>query len=408
MATSSSSSEEDRPEIFRVSSFSPTPGKEEGCLPSPTVERPGTPLFPADAGLQGWRSLSHSTVTRLSPLSSPGGSTESYVSAEGMAEISRLFSGSPKRSMSTRSSTSSPLNPANMQSVAQQSALSLSESNEIPPEDIRAICHLPNTLLRDSTIAYRFAGDAPLTRRFPRHRDSVLSLYGVPVLASDSRYPFAAAGVRDCGLVAYTFDPLAADLVVDDDDESLRGAKTDGLTPCGVVNVAMLALTMIALISLFVVYPVVSFFKDNTIPTSRLGARSKILFFFVSSKDVTLGWDTVNKPGEYSLTFKAEFDEDNRPLVNGNDPVRFTTVFSKSFIARIFKNLLVFDGSAGAVHLHRPVCIKTGGYVEISYRSVGDREIKRFAVSSLLLILSTVVNTPISGIPNLRLLHGWI
>ncbi|KAK0495000.1 hypothetical protein EDD18DRAFT_1173411 [Armillaria luteobubalina] len=389
----------------RSSKFSLTPGTEGAPLPSPMIERPDKPLFPSDVGLNG---------RRYSPLSSPGGSTESCGSVEGITEISALpslphseesslSSDAPTRSVSARSFISSPLNPSNIHSTARHSMPILSELRRMPSEDIRAICNPSNMSLKSSMILYRVADEAP-PKRFQPHpnRNSLLSTSGDSVLSlsSDSKYPSAVHGVRSRGLVAYAFDPLAPDLIVDDDDDkTLNDTKVDRLSPRGVANVAALVCLLIAIISLFVVYPIVTFYKHNyknrliaenpfinstgqaedTIPHSRHGVRSQVPFSLISSYDLPIAQDVVNKPEEYTLIFKDEFDRDNRPLINGNDPVWHATVYSKSFFARIFKSQLVLDGSAGAVRLHRPVCMKSDGYLEISYRYSDDQDIKKFA-----------------------------
>ncbi|KAK0459274.1 uncharacterized protein EV420DRAFT_312951 [Desarmillaria tabescens] len=398
----SNASEETKPEYHRLpSKFSLTPGRENAPLLSPMIERPDRPLFPADVGFQGRR------FSNYSPSSSSGGSTDSCGSTDGVTEISMLpsmpyteesslSSHAPTPSVSTKNFISSPLNPTTFHSFARSHTLS--ELNRIPSEDIRAICNPSNTSLRSSMILYRLADEAPPTRRFHPHRKSILSTSGDSVLSlsSDSKYPSAPAGARDRGLVAYAFDPLAEDLIVDDEkDETLNDAKMDRLSPRGMANVAALICLLLAIISLFVVYPVVSFYKhshknriiaenpfinstgqaEDTIPTSRHGVRSQSPF----SHEIPLGHGMADYPGEYTLIFKDEFDRDNRPLINGNDPVWQATVYAKTFFARIYKNHLVLDGSAGAVRLHRPVCIKPGGYLEISYRSPDDREIKKFA-----------------------------
>ncbi|KAK0212305.1 hypothetical protein DFS33DRAFT_1280579 [Desarmillaria ectypa] len=387
------------------SKFSLTPGKEEAPLPSPMIERPGKSLFPSDIGLHGRR------FSNYSPPSSPGGSTDSCGSTEGITELSvlpslphseesSLSSHAPTRSVSAKSFVSSPLNPATIHSTARPHTLS--ELNRIPSEDIRAICDPSNTSLRSSMILYKLADGTPPTRRFHPHRKSILSTSGDSVLSlsSDSKYPSAPVGTRDRGLVAYAFDPLAEDLIVDDDtDETLDDAKVDRLSLRGIANVAALIFLLIGIISLFVVYPVVAFYKhshknrsiaenpfinstgqaEDTIPTNRHEVRSQIPFSLISSNEIPLGQGMVDQPGEYTLVFKDEFDRDDRPLINGNDPVWQATAYARTFLARIFKNQLVLDGSAGAVRLHGPVCISPGGYLEISYRSPEDHEIKKFA-----------------------------
>ncbi len=153
-------------------------------------------------------------------------------------------------------------------------------------------------------ILYKVADEAPPRKFHPHHpnRNSLLSTSGDSVLSlsSDSKYPSAVHGVRARGLVAYAFDPLAPDLVVDDDDDdkTLNDPKVDRLSPRGMANVAALIFLLIAIISLFVVYPIVTFYKHNyknrliaenplinstgqaedTIPKSRHGVRSQIPF----------------------------------------------------------------------------------------------------------------------------------
>ncbi|KAK0183594.1 hypothetical protein F5146DRAFT_1149786 [Armillaria mellea] len=287
----------------RSSKFSLTPGTEGAPLPSPMIERPGKPLFPSDVGLNGRR-----RDTEISVLPSLPHSEESSLSSD-----------APTRSVSAR-----------------RLHLFAAESLEYPLHFSAFYAHALR-VEKDAIGGYKSyisqmrlppansIPNPPIGTLFYPHL--VTQFYPCRLIRNTLlQYMACARG----GLVAYAFDPLAPDLEVDDDDDkTLNDPKVDRLSPRGMANVAALIALLIAIISLFVVYPI----AEDTIPQSRHGVRSQVPFRnLISSYDISLGQDAVTKPGEYTLIFKDEFDRDNRPLINGNDPVWHTTVYSKIFL----------------------------------------------------------------------------
>lgn len=118
-------------------------------------------------------------------------------------------------------------------------------------------------------ILYRRAdlSDGLAPPPFP-NRDSVLSTSGDSFfsLSADSKYP-AGQSTTERGLVAYAFDPFLddPDPTYDDPSDPDNPLFTSGelISGRGFRTLGMLMLMLAGLLSLFVVYPVFSFFHDN-------------------------------------------------------------------------------------------------------------------------------------------------
>jgi len=119
-------------------------------------------------------------------------------------------------------------------------------------------------------ILYRLAADderGALTppRALP-NRDSVFSTSGDSIfsLSYDSKYPSGTSGARGT-LVPYVYDPGLDEPEEDDplhdpnDDSALNSS---GFPLRGLINVGVLLILILALLSLFITYPVISYFQD--------------------------------------------------------------------------------------------------------------------------------------------------
>ncbi|ESK88947.1 hypothetical protein Moror_13200 [Moniliophthora roreri MCA 2997] len=294
----------------------PTPSTSSSVIPS-------TPKSSAEFGLiddlHGRARHSTSTTTRPSPLNpnslSPGSSTrQSYLSHRASfthvkripSEESRALSMyAPQSGMSsTRTSTPSTLVPTPNSSIGPHRASMIlyrlaadeldtssphSESGLLPPPRFHHSYHAGNK--RDSITS---------TSGLSTSGDSFVSL------ASDSKYPVTGS---ERGLVAYPYDPDEVDDQLDDIDaddgedwsfedeyngarwneknkmslgsnpSSMSDATTSAaatrtrpphptnnstlLSSRGITNLLGLFLLIIGLLSLFIVYPVVSFYHDD-------------------------------------------------------------------------------------------------------------------------------------------------
>lgn len=100
-------------------------------------------------------------------------------------------------------------------------------------------------------------------------RDSVASSSGDSIfsLSSDSKYPSGGMGSRS-GFVPYAYDPDMDTKDEGDEEDTLHQDNGDdhtGLTCSmrGLLNLGVLVLVIGALLSLFVLYPVLNFFRTN-------------------------------------------------------------------------------------------------------------------------------------------------
>ncbi|KZT65275.1 hypothetical protein DAEQUDRAFT_539189 [Daedalea quercina L-15889] len=153
---------------------------------------------------------------------------------------------------------------------------------------------------RGSMILYRLASDdtAPLPSPPPLrdHRSSFASSAGDSVLSLsyDSKYPASSVATSLRGFIPYAYDPDAdfKAAVPDDDDyiyEPTYGDDArwwDGLSWRGVLNIAMLIGVTLCLLTLFICYPVVSFYRNDTLEH--------------------IAHDThINSTGQYDLTIQS-------------------------------------------------------------------------------------------------------
>jgi hypothetical protein len=119
-------------------------------------------------------------------------------------------------------------------------------------------------------ILYRLAAEdnhGPLARPKPfPNRDSVFTTSGDSIfsLSYDSKYPSGAWNARGA-LVPYVYDPALDEPDEDDplDDPNDDTFNSNVFPVRGILNVGVLLILILALLSLFIVYPVISYYYDQ-------------------------------------------------------------------------------------------------------------------------------------------------
>lgn len=215
-----------------------------------------------------------------------------------------LHDRAPSRTMSTASFVSSPLNPRAPMSPSPMSP-SLMSASPFPsaagsfPRTPRGSQHFSRMVSEDgamlaspaspfaslsagsrgSMVLYRLATEDEAGALLPpkfnpasaANRDSVASSSGDSVfsLSSDSKYPSGMGlGYGQRGMVPYAYDPAIDDKEPPDEEDLLhdplqREAKGTGFALRGFLNVGVLILLIVALLALFLIYPVVTFVRTN-------------------------------------------------------------------------------------------------------------------------------------------------
>lgn len=135
---------------------------------------------------------------------------------------------------------------------------------------------------RGSMILYRLADDPatardtlllpPKTPYAAGARDSVISSSGDSINSvADSKYPSGIPGGAQLrGLVPYAYEPELDDGGPPDEEDYLHDPKEEGsfrgdkghFPWRGVVNISVLIILILALLALFVAYPVFTYYKD--------------------------------------------------------------------------------------------------------------------------------------------------
>ncbi|KAF8987327.1 beta-glucan synthesis-associated [Cyathus striatus] len=168
------------------------------------------------------------------------------------------------------------------------------------------------------------------------NRDSVMSsASSILSLSSDSKYPSGLPATR--GYVAYAYDPADDDGPPDEDDllhdprEKMR-KRTGWLFPWrGFMNVGLLVMLVLALMALFVFYPMWRFFRDKAVNERidgniRINAtgQAPVLFQMPELIDTDTPDEAKTRTGfdgqEYELVFSDEFNVDGRSFYPGDDP----------------------------------------------------------------------------------------
>ncbi|KAH9919444.1 beta-glucan synthesis-associated [Epithele typhae] len=271
-----------------------------------------------------------------SPLLSPNSRDHAFPRAQAQARsISAAF-------------TSSPLNP-NSPIGTRSRPVSRGSTyfNRIASEDVQALSQYGSfgAGTRGSMVLYRLASDdtgteALLPPKTPLYnRDSVVSSSGDSVfsLSSDSRFPTGPPAQR--GFVPYAYDPDMEKDVPDDDDDDLhkpeygRG-KRSYCSLRGILNVTVIIILILALLTLFICYPMLDFFQNearnlaitaNTAINGTGQSATDVPSFKIPKPiDDDTPEDAKSRTGfdgeQYELVFSDEFNLDGRTFFPGDDP----------------------------------------------------------------------------------------
>jgi beta-glucan synthesis-associated protein KRE6 len=198
-----------------------------------------------------------------------------------------MLSHRPTRSHSTGSFVSSPLNPSTPMTPSQPRRLSS----------------------HGSMILYRMADDKAglLPPKFVSARNSIISNSGDSFLSSfksDSKYPSTILQRTPHGLIPYEYDPTLDQLEPPDDEDLLHDPRSDVYLKAdaaampwrGVLNVGLLLLIILGLLTLFVFYPVYTWYTQlaiyaqeaNNLRVNRTGLSSPFSFASLFSPSVAM------------------------------------------------------------------------------------------------------------------------
>ncbi|KIJ05278.1 glycoside hydrolase family 16 protein, partial [Paxillus involutus ATCC 200175] len=218
--------------------------------------------------------------------------------------------------------------------------------NRIASEESQVLASQVNTSRhahRGSMVLYRLANeDDQGGLRQPRtpfpNRDSVLSASGDSVfsLSYDSKYPSGPSTQR--GLIPYVYDPNLDLGDGPEEDDALHDPSNDtfpqvssGIAVRGLLNVGLLMLLIGGLLSLFIIYPVLSYVQNrdetntidgNTIVDgSGIPSENFVMPLLIDpdtpeSAKTRTGYDNE----AYTLVFSDEFNTPNRTFWPGDDP----------------------------------------------------------------------------------------
>ncbi|KAI1798328.1 beta-glucan synthesis-associated [Ganoderma leucocontextum] len=278
------------------------------------------------------------TSTFESPLLSPEARDQSFSSPQSRTQ-SALGNGF----------VSSPLNPNSSIGIRSRPASRGSTYfNRIASEESQALAaqfgHLGGSH-RGSMVLYRLASDTETDalvppKAFQNNRDSVISSSGDSVfsISSDSRFPTGQSTLGR-GFVPYAYDPELEKDLPDDDDDYLhtpdygRGRHAYWSWR-GILNVGVIILLLVAVLALFVCYPLVDFYRNearnlaiaaNTrvnssgqipTPSSSFAMPELIDLETPDAAKTRTGYDGQ----EYELVFSDEFNTDGRTFYPGDDP----------------------------------------------------------------------------------------
>lgn len=170
----------------------------------------------------------------------------------------------------------------------------------------------------------------PSNHRFSQFSARSRSDASLMSYSEDSKYPQAGGAPRPLsGLIAYAYDPLMDHNAPDPEDELLL--KSRGCNWRGVVNVGALLLIVTGVVMLFTFYPVITFFKSETIRTLITGnvrinstGQAPDLPNLPQLIDPETPNNVKQRTGfdgmEYELVFSDEFNTPNRSFYPGDDP----------------------------------------------------------------------------------------
>jgi len=196
-------------------------------------------------------------------------------------------------------------------------------------------------------ILYRLAAVDDMGALHPprntwHNRDSMASTSDQSLfsLSSDSKYP-SGVFAHSRGLIPYAYDPDTDNVAEEDDylhEPDLKD-KNEGVgcwTGRGWLNIGALALLILALLALFICYPVVSYYQmdsrnkrlanGNTV-TNDTGSgvyQPGVSFKMPDLIDSDTPDDVKTRTGwdgeDYVLVFSDEFNTDGRTFYPGDDP----------------------------------------------------------------------------------------
>ncbi|TFK60546.1 beta-glucan synthesis-associated [Pluteus cervinus] len=198
---------------------------------------------------------------------------------------------------------------------------------------------------RGSMVLYRFvdssssspvASSSRLAPPSKGNRDSSISHDG-SAFSTDSKYPSGVSSPR--GLVPYAYDPAFDEQEPPDEEDKLHDPNEKlppkggypGFPWRGIANVSVLATLILALLFLFIFYPVWTFYHDRAINEAIDGnilingtGQAPVLFQMPNLIDPETPDDAKSRPGfdgnEYTLVFSDEFNTEGRTFYPGDDP----------------------------------------------------------------------------------------
>ncbi|KAJ6539690.1 beta-glucan synthesis-associated protein-domain-containing protein [Mycena capillaripes] len=194
--------------------------------------------------------------------------------------------------------------------------------------------------MRGSMVLYRLADEPDRGNR--GSVASIASAASTP--AGDSKYPSGLPSTR--GLVPYAYDPALDEMDPPDEEDFLHDPAykgKDGYQAArkfkhrksfpwrGLANVGLLILVILALLALFISYPVVQFFSSEPITNLIDGnlhingtGQVPVLPNTPELVDPETPSDALTRKGfdgeSYSLVFSDEFNADGRTFYPGDDP----------------------------------------------------------------------------------------
>lgn len=280
-------------------------------------------------------------------------------------------------------SSSSPGSPQLNSRYRSQSRQSM-QFNRVASEDSQVLAAnniaSPPSGQRGSMILYRLAAEdnyGPLARPKPLpNRDSVFTTSADSIfsLSYDSKYPSGAWNARGA-LVPYVYDPALDEPDEDDplDDPNDDTFNSNVFPVRGILNVGVLLILILALLSLFIVYPVISYYydqaqKDVIAGNVLVNGTGQVPFLFQmaqlvdpdtpSSAATRTGFDGL----PYELVFSDEFNTPNRTFWPGDDP--------------FWEAVNIWYGSTGDEEWYDPAQVTTrDGYLSIVMDQVPENDL---------------------------------
>ncbi|THH16891.1 hypothetical protein EW146_g3823 [Bondarzewia mesenterica] len=262
--------------------------------------------------------------------------------------LSSLSPNKPTRSFSTSTFISSPLNPnASPYAFVRSRPASRGSMyiNRIASEESQALGSQLMSGQRGSMVLYRLATEDENGALLPPRpisanaRDSVLSTSGESVwsLSSDSKYPSGSLP-NQRGLVPYVYDPSFDEKEPMDDEDALHEPDafekaSTIFTVRGFLNVGVLLLLILALLTLFIAYPVITYVRDtarnlaidghniNVNSTDETPPPTFSMPTLIDSDTPDSAKTRTGSDGQdYTLVFSDEFNTDGRTFYPGDDP----------------------------------------------------------------------------------------